>query len=187
MSLQKFARIIANCPEKTPKLCVDDIPHPVSSYLETLKFMMPVETYEMTGFDYIKRAPFDGTLIVSHDENSINTDVQCKFGDLVRANEEFSRAGTISADSTGRVSYNNSSTLKQNEMGWFALKSLKCVSKDEKSVTLVGYGSSTSTEKYHCGTNIKKVFTKTGNDSFNVETYLDGKKAYVCDYKQRQG
>lgn len=26
----------------------------------------------------------------------------------------------------------------------------------------------------------------TGNDSFSIETHLDGKKAYVCDYKQRQ-
>jgi hypothetical protein len=70
-------------------------------------------------------------------------------------------------------------------MAWSAAKNMKCVSMDKNSVTLAGYGSSTSTEKYHCGTNIKKVFTKTGDDSFSIETHLDGKKAYHCDYKQR--
>ena len=141
----------------------------------------------MKGFDYTKNAAFDGTLNVIHDDsNSIQLDSKFTFDGSTSIGVPVLRSGKISADSTGRTYY-SSNTKKKHYVPFRATKNLKCVSKDGNSVTLVGYGSSTSTEKYHCGTNIKKVFTKTGNDSFSIETHLDGKKAYYCHYKQRQG
>ena len=182
MSLKPLARIIANCPEKTPKLCVDDIKHSVGNYLETLKIIIPAGSYVMTGTDYNKQEEFEGNLSASHDESSIHLESNLKFlhGDGL----EIARAGTISTDSTHRGFY-SSSTTRRGARVWSAQKSMKCVSMDNKSVTLTGYGSSTSTEKYHCGATIKKVITKTGDDSFRVETYLGDQKAYQCDYKQR--
>lgn len=186
MSLKNFARIIANCPEKTPKLCADDSIHTSDpSYLDTLKYIMPGGTYDMKGFDYTKNAAFDGTLNVIHDDsNSIQLDSKFTFDGSTSIGVPVLRSGKISTDSTGRTYY-SSTTKKPHGEQFAARKNMKCVSKNGDSVTWLGYGSSTSTEKYHCGTNIKKVFTKIGNDSFSIETHLDGKKAYVCNYKQR--
>lgn len=184
--VKQLARVIANCPEKNLKECLDDIKHPVVGDLETLKDIMPSGTYGMSGTDYNKQTDYNGTLNVSHDDSSIQLDSKFKLLPWADGAKEIARTGLISADSTSRLFY-SSTTKKPHGEQFAATKNLKCVSKDGNSVTWLGYGSSTSTEKYHCGTNIKKVFTKIGNDSFSIETHLDGKKAYHCDYKQRAG
>jgi len=183
MSLKKLARIIANCPEKTPNLCVDDINHPYDpDYLETLKEMIPIGTYDMKGTDYNKNVELWGTLNVSHDENRMLFDVDLQLDpDGVRIRRE----GTVNADSIDRVYY-TSNTKTLDDAPFRATKQMKCVSKDVDSVTFVGYGSSTSTGKYHCGTNVKKVFISTGSGAFRVETYLNDKLSYWVEYTRRK-
>lgn len=184
MSLKNLARIIANCPEKHPNLCVDDITHPSDPYyLDTLKTMIPLGTYDMKGYDSNKNAELRGTLDVSYGEKSIHFDVQFKFP-IISEDEVIRREGKVSADSTGKAVY-STMTTKSGFAPFKATKQMKCVSKDVDSVTFVGYGSSTSTGKYHCGTNVKKIFTSTGPNSFRVETYLDDKPAYRFDYQRK--
>lgn len=179
MSLKQLARIIANCPEDNN--CVDRKEHPTGGYLETMKSILPPGKYVMDGWDYINNKNYGGTLIVNHEENSLQ--LESNINVMGSQHVQVRMQGKISGDSTKRAYY-TSTTNMVHSAGYRAEKRMKCVSKHGNSVTLLGYGSSTLTEKYHCGTNIKKVCKKTGTNSFRIDTYLNGQRAYGCDYKQ---
>jgi hypothetical protein len=163
-----------NCLDREKQIQVND--------LDMLKDLLQEGRYVMEGIHYSTNDTFSGEATLTHTSNSIKySSCMVHIDGSTMESEE-----THSIDSTYRV-YTYSSTKGTNTKGryFMATKQLKLISIQKNKAQLSGYGSSTSTEKFHCGANIEKVIKLLDNNSFRIETTLDGKKAYDITYKRR--
>ena len=176
-SLKQLASVFSNCPEDNKNECVGREKHIQVSDFDTLKEILKEGEYFMEGVDYKKKKTSKGKTSITHASNIITLDHTFVFN-----NEVFRRLVTIRVDSSNRV-YSNSTTVGEN---YTAEKNLQVISISLTEATFSGYGSSTSTENYYCGENIKKILKKIDDNTFSIETILGGKKAYRNTYTRRR-
>ena len=176
-SLKQLASVFSNCPEDNKNECVDREKHIQVSDFDTLKEILKEGEYIMRGLDDNKKKTSKGRAFINHTTSIITVDNAILFGD-----KAIRRVANISMDSSKRV-YSHSITQGET---YRAEKQLKVISISPNQVIFSGYGSSMSTENYHCGANIKKILKPIDNNNFSIETILDGKKAYFNKYTRTQ-
>ena len=176
-SLKQLASVFSNCPEDNKNECVDREKHMQVSDFNMLKEILKEGEYKLEGYDYNKKESRVGeTSITYTTNNTIKLDYKIVVGD-----KAIRSWGTINMDSTNRI-YSHSTTTAEK---YNANKLLKVISIDKRSAVLSGFGSSTSTEKYYCGTNIKKIIKLIDDNTFFVETRFNNKKATETTYTKR--
>ena len=176
-SLKQLASVFSNCPEDNKNECVDREKHIQVSDFNMLKEILKEGEYSMEGVDYNKKESCTGETSITHASNRINISSTFSFKD----NKDFVRYGPISLDSSNRV-YAQSTTVGEN---YTAEKHFILSSISSNEVILLGYGSSTSTENYYCGANIKKIIKAIDEKTFSIETTLGGEKASDTTYTRR--
>ena len=176
-SLKQLASVFSNCPEDNKNECVGREKHIQVSDFNTLKEILKAGEYIMEGVDYKKKKTSKGKTSITHASNIITIDNTFVFN-----NEVFRIVAKIGVDSSNRV-YFNSTTVGEN---YTAKKNLQVTSISLTEATFSGYGSSTSTEKYYCGENIKKILKKIDDNTFSIETIIGGEKAYHNTYTRTQ-
>jgi hypothetical protein len=168
--------VFANCPEDNKNDCVDREKHIQVSELDALKEFLQEGNYKLEGYDYNRKESRVGeTSITYTTNNTIKLEYKLVVGD-----KAIRSSGTINMDSTNRI-YSNSTTTAEN---YNANKQLKLISIDKSWAVFSGFGSSTSTEKYYCGTNIKKIVKLIDDNTFFVETRFNNKKATETTYRR---
>jgi len=176
-SLKQLASVFSNCPEDNKNECVDREKHIQVSDFNMLKEILKEGEYSMEGVDYNKKESCTGETSITHASNIITVDHT-----ILINNEVIPRFVTISMDSSNRI-YSNSTTQGEN---YTAKKQLKVISISSNEVIFSGNGSSTSTENYYCGANIKKIIKAIDDNTFSIETIFGGEKAYHETYTKKQ-
>jgi hypothetical protein len=175
-SLKQLVSVFANCPEDNKNDCVDREKHIQVSELDALKELLTEGNFNLEGYDYCRSEPCVGIAIIAYIHNNrIRVENEMTVG-----NKAIRRIGSINMDSTNRI-YSNSTTTAEK---YNATKQLKLISIDKRKAVFSGFGSSTSTEKYYCGTNIKKIITLIDENTFFVETRFNDKKASETTYSR---